>query len=217
MYTKTFSVTIFRIAVIIGLFTIVGHAYALKNAIRQIDPGNKTDRVLGTRATILYTDPNLNGGGGTYNRVSVNKDPTGDIKYIEVGWVKEYGTGLSGLVVFENAGGYGFHYFPLTAATHTYEVRNLADSPFYSAYVDGIYIGTWATGFIAGDASTAGGETNWGIESMGPTTYNEIKWRKVKPNGNIGFVLWNTNVDYATDTPDYWAFVISNSSIIVGP
>lgn len=190
-------------AAILLLFGLLGspmtsaHSNALHNATEQ-----STGTWYGSRATINWTDPSLNGGSWVYVRTSSNNSSGACFKFSEIGWYKTTG-GLQGLVVWDKGCSRSDMTFSVSAATHTYSQQyyNSGGVDRYAWYLDGSYIGSGQTDFSSTTTVTCGGEVATGVESMGNTKCgSNYKLRKNADN-TYTFILWGGHTNYVDDTP----------------
>lgn len=202
------QILLFLLASVLG-FSNVGasgngipilHSNAIHNATEQ-NAGNW----YGSRATINWTNPNLNGGQWVYNRTSSNHSVSGScFRYSEIGWYKTT-SGLQGLVVWDSGCNRSSLTFSITATTHTYSQQYYLSggNDRYAWFVDGNSIGNGLTNFSYTTTVTCGGEVATGVESMGNTRCGSNYKLRKNPNGTYTFILWNGHTDYVDDPPYY--------------
>ncbi len=176
------------------------HGYAIHNATEQ-NPGNW----YGSRATIDWTNPNLNSGQWVYMRTAAAHYVQGYcFRYSETGWYKTH-SGLKGLIVWDSGCSRKDLIFNITPATHIYSQQYFQSGGVdrYAWYVDNYYIGSGQTNFSYTTTVVCGGEVATGVESMGNTrcgsNYKLIK----NTDGTYIFVLWGGHINYVDDPPYY--------------
>lgn len=212
------------------LIIVSSQAFALKNALNQVEPFYLTNRISGVNAKINYTGPHLNGGTWSYHRVAVSKRPYN--YYVEIGYWYHKTSGYQGFWVLHNSLGFfdGDVGFTLLPTTHRFRITNQYYSNNWTIKVDSTDVYTVFQDFKYGDHNIAGGEVCNGDctppippvdEHMGNTTYTNLKWRECLSNCNLSTAtyawrLWDSNVYYWEDAP-FAVTVNSNTSISVNP
>lgn len=160
---------------------------------------------FGSKATINWTDPNLNGGPWVYVRTTSSHQVQGQChRYSEIGWYKT-STSLKGLIVWDKACSRDQLLFDITAATHTYSQQYFDSGgiDYYAWHVDGNFIGSGQTNFSYTTTVFCGGEVATGVESMGNTKCGSNSKLIKNPDGTYVFILWNGHSDYGDDPPYY--------------
>lgn len=125
----------FKIRAIIYIFIfvfifliLVGSLSALKNAHHEITKVDATGNgeIRGIRGRIEYSNPNLNGGYFSYQRIAILKNSTS--RYIEIGWSKREQSPPLGFNValvwgIANGGGSDRRYWQVNpAGTYDYQI-----------------------------------------------------------------------------------------------
>jgi hypothetical protein len=176
------------------------HGSTIHNATEQ-NAGNW----YGSRATINWTNPNLNGGQWVYVRTSSNHQVQGYcFRFSEIGWYKTTSS-LKGLVIWDSGCSRKDLTFNITAATHTYSQQYFESGGVdrYAWYVDGSYIGSGQTNFFYTTTVTCGGEVATGVESMGNTRCGSNYKLRKNTDGTYTFILWGGHTNYVDDPPYY--------------
>ncbi|MCI0437600.1 MAG: hypothetical protein L0177_00525 [Chloroflexi bacterium] len=178
------------------------HGSVLHNALRQKNAIN-----YGSYAIIEGTDPALNGGQWSYNRVaSIRLDPNHPQgkRFGEIGWWKKSNGTFKGLIVWDYSGTPSSLEFVYgQGQPHSFMNWFEPNSLKWAWYYDGNFVHWQNLGFSYADYATCGGEVATGVEGMGNTRCGNGSSNGLLYMATSGgsWQAWNGHVAGVIDAP----------------